>query len=225
MQRELSFFSIGENHESYNGTSSYLMRKYGFHEVQNPELADVLVFNGGRDIGTIIYGEKPMARGIPYERSQRDDYEIGLFNEFKGKAFMFGICRGAQLLNCLNGGSLWQHVTDHQIDHDMIDLTTGKVMKVTSTHHQMMRPNPRTAEIIGVSNRANSKYAEDSSTIMTTRPKDIKHGEDIEVVWYPNTRSLCIQGHPEYVPNSEFSDWSIDLVRDKYELGLNKKAG
>lgn len=211
-----TFYSIGENHESYNGTTVYLLNRYGFEEVATVENADILVFNGGRDIGTEIYNELPVAKGIPFKRSRRDDYEIGLFNEFVGRKFFLGICRGAQLLNCLNGGSLWQHVTGHQTDHKMADLKSGKVLDVTSTHHQMMRPSS-TAEIIGVSAKAESKYAEDVCHKATILPKDLKLGEDIEVVWYNDTRSLCIQGHPEYVPNSEFSDWSIDLMLDKYK--------
>lgn len=213
MTKRMTFYSIYED-AFYTGTMTALLNLYGFTDVKTPEEADILVFNGGSDIATEIYNERPVFRGIPPKMTFRDEHEVGLFNEFKGKKFMLGICRGAQLLNCLNGGSLWQHVTDHYHDHKMIDLTTGNTIQVTSTHHQMMRPT-KDAEIIGVSNICTYRQCEDRDEAILPN-KDMREGADIEVVWYPDTRSLCIQGHPEYVPGTEFADWSVELLVKKY---------
>lgn len=215
--KTLSFYSIWED-GFYNGTMTKLLKDYGLEAVEKAEDADVLVFNGGADIATEIYGEAPVFRGIPQRKSHRDKTEIALYDEFVGSKFMFGICRGAQLLNCLNGGTLWQHVNNHGRDHEMIDLTTKEVMMITSTHHQMMRPT-HLGQIIGVSNVNNSREAEEGH--MFRKPaSDISEGQDVEVVWYPNTRCLCIQGHPEYVPGSRFADWSFNLMQKKYEERL-----
>lgn len=215
MNSKLRFYSIYED-GYFHGTMTSLLLDYGFREVSKPEDAEILVFNGGADIATEIYGELPIYRGIPALKTNRDKYEVSLYDDFVGQKFFLGICRGGQLLNCLNGGKLWQHVTDHQRDHQMIDLRTGEQIKVTSTHHQMMRPHRELAEIIGVANISGSREAEVDAKVYKNLPKDIKMGEDIEVVWYPNTRSLCIQGHPEYVPGSRFADWSIELMMEKY---------
>jgi len=216
LTRNLPFYSIWESQYNW-GTMSSLLEDAGFERVADPESAHILVFNGGADIGTSIYNELPVFKGIPHSQSQRDKHEIGMFDRFVGSKFMMGICRGAQLLNCLNGGKLWQHVDNHQTDHDMIDLLTGKVMSVTSTHHQMMKPNMALAQVIGVSKKSFTKECEGELAKNYILPRELKEGEDIEVVWYPNTRSLCIQGHPEYVPGTPFADWSIELMLSKYK--------
>lgn len=210
---KLHFYSIGDS--DYLFTMYRLLKGYDLIPVQSPEEADILVFNGGADIATEIYNEQPIMRDIPLYKTRRDKHEVSLYDEFVGSKFMLGICRGAQLLNCMNGGSLWQHVTDHQQDHDMVDLTSGEVFEVTSTHHQMMKPNLSLGQLIGVSNICRSRENGSQREVLI-QSKDIKSGHDVEVVWYLNSRSLCIQGHPEYVPGSRFSDWSVDLLLKKY---------
>ena len=216
--KRLSFFSIWEDH-SYHGTMGHLLQEFGLRQVNDPNSADILVFNGGQDIATEIYSEVPIFGGIPHKRTRRDYIEVGLYDEYVGQKFMLGICRGAQLLNCLNGGKLWQHVDNHGRDHDMFVKTTGEMIKVTSTHHQMMRPNPQFAEIIGIASKSSHKMA-DNLIKNNVNKGYIRDGTDIEVVWYPNTRSLCIQGHPEYVPGSRFAEWSLNLLSQKYQEQL-----
>jgi putative glutamine amidotransferase len=209
MQR-LKFYSIGD----WGGqdSMSYLLRLHQMSEVRNPDLADIIVFNGGADIGTEIYGEAPAFRGIPAFRSRRDDEEIDIFNTYVGDKFFLGICRGAQLLNCLNGGTLWQHVDNHGKYHKMLDLRTGKNIFISSTHHQMMRPNLNKGTVIAVASESKNKFSE-KDTLNDIH--DTNH--DIETVWYPESRSLCIQGHPEYMPGSEFADWSVELLLGCYK--------
>jgi hypothetical protein len=187
-----------------------LLEEAGFTSVDNPELAEVIVFNGGADIGTKIYGEKPISRFIPEEQSQRDTTEIGVFTKFHDPAVLkVGICRGAQLLNCLNGGTLWQDVNNHGQSHLMTFLPTGEQMEVTSTHHQMMRPSVE-GVVLGYADVATRKDAE-RAHFPEFRYDD--HHKDTEIVWYPKTSTLCIQGHPEYIPGSRFADFSIELIR------------
>lgn len=222
--KSLSFYSIWDD-PHYYGTMTRLLADRGYLEMHRPQDADILVFNGGADIATEIYHEEPVFKGIPKSKTYRDKEEIQLYDEFVGSKFMLGICRGAQLLNCLNGGSLWQHVTNHQMDHSMVDLRSGETFKVTSTHHQMMKPNMALADIIGVSNICKSQEREAERLDNAVLPGDIKDGTDIEVVYYRNTRALCIQGHPEYVQQSRFADWSIELMEEKYNQQLLCKVG
>lgn len=198
--------------------SSWL-RGCGWEQVPLAD-AEVICFNGGADIGTSIYGERPAVRGVPRFLSARDQHEIAVFDDVKydRTKLKLGICRGAQLLNCLNGGTLWQDVDGHGSDHSMTVLETGHVMPITSTHHQMMRPHPTKATIIGVSDEATYKLAEHHEFPGAFFTDDHK---DAEIVYYADTNSLCIQGHPEYVPGSEFAQYSLDLV-NKY---LTQAAG
>lgn len=211
--------------EDFGGADSShrLFTGWGW-EHTDPDAADVIVFNGGTDIATSIYGEKPIPGwGIAEHPSFRDQHEIDMFNDFKGEKLLLGICRGAQLLNCLNGGTLWQDVNNHGRSHNMLDLRTGEILKVTSTHHQQMRPNLEKGELIGVASESTVKTAQGivvrpsptkdlSSFQQFLHPKGDMDFVDTEVVWYPTTRSLCIQGHPEYVPESHFARWSKALI-------------
>lgn len=189
-----------------------LLSQQGWQEVTY-ELADVIIFNGGADIGTILYGEKPIHRGIPEQPSRRDTKEMDIYFKYKSSdKLLVGICRGAQLLNVLNGGTLWQDVDNHGHSHDMTVLATGQKIWITSTHHQMMRPNLKTGRVLAIADEAQRKNA-DSDTWSAKGgvffPDDHK---DTEIVWYPSTGSLCIQGHPEYVPHSEFATFCIDMI-------------
>jgi len=208
--KDLTFYSIND---SRMDGSADLFQSYGLKRVGNPVDANILVFNGGSDIGTSIYGEKPIARSGPLRPSVRDYLEIELYERFP-QTFKIGICRGAQFLNCMNGGTLWQDVDNHGRDHMMTDLRTGEKILVTSTHHQMMRPNYKAGKIIGVADEATRKVA--NPDVWDARggvhyPDDHK---DTEIVWYPGTRSLCVQGHPEYVPHSRFARYFFELVSE-----------
>lgn len=186
-----------------------LLEDAGFMSV-DLGVADVIVFNGGADIATAIYGEAPISRFIPEEMSLRDTTEIGIFTMNKAPTILkVGICRGAQLLNCLNGGTLWQDVNKHGNSHQMTFVPTGEIMEVTSTHHQMMRPGPE-GVVLGYADIATRKDA-DKARFPEFRYSD--DHRDTEIVWYPATSTLCIQGHPEYIPGSRFADFSIELIR------------
>lgn len=212
MTSKIRFFSLAEG----QGVSRWLQQA-GW-KATSLEEADVICFNGGTDIATSIYGERPALRGVPGMKSARDFDEVEVFDRFKfPPKLKLGICRGAQLLNCLNGGTLWQDVDGHGSDHKMTVVETGHVMKITSTHHQMMRPNLQRGLIIGVSDESTYKLAEHAEFPAAFFTDDHK---DAEIVYYADTNSLCIQGHPEYIPGSEFATYSLDLV-DKYLASAN----
>lgn len=192
-----------------------LMEGDGMVSVDNLDLAQIIVFNGGADIATSIYIEQPISRFIPLDESPRDQLEIGVFDLYATPDVLkVGICRGSQLLNCLNGGKLWQDVTGHQRSHEMLYLPTSEVMEVTSTHHQMMRPGAG-GVVLGVADCATRKTAERDS-YPEFRYDD--HHKDTEIVWYPATSTLCIQGHPEYYPGTRFSDFCLELIREYQQL-------
>lgn len=217
LERVIKFYSEGSDWSPGGSVADLLNRHKEFEEVTTPSTADLVVFNGGDDIGTSIYGEKPVMSGVPLEISRRDQREMALFDACIDQGvFMLGICRGAQLLNCLNGGSLWQHVDGHTSNHDMFEVKTGQILYTTSTHHQQMRAG-KGAEIIAVANTSTVKHC-DGLTKGFTKHGDRATGDDLEVVFYPKTRTLCIQGHPEYVPTSTFAQWCLDLILTKYNL-------
>ena len=81
-------------------------------ERSEPEGCDALLLPGGGDIHPRFYGQKPDgARDVD---EARDEYELALFRQFfdAGRP-VFGICRGAQLVNVALGGTLRQHINGH----------------------------------------------------------------------------------------------------------------
>lgn len=212
----IRFYSHRDEASDGHGTAALFQNTYGFERTHDPAEADIIIWNGGADIGTSIYGETPVDRRIPYEKSIRDLEEIALFDKYKDDSakLLIGICRGSQLLNCLNGGKLYQDVNGHASgDHLMFDIRTEDVIRITSTHHQQMRPNLDTGVVLAIASESTAKNCQDGITHYE-RSRLLSKGQDVEVVWYPNTRTLCIQGHPEYVPGTKFSDYTLGLVKE-----------
>lgn len=172
--------------------------------------ADIVVFTGGTDISPTIYGEQILHSKTQRPDTARDNLEVRLYNLGLAKRkTLVGICRGAQLLNCLNGGKLFQHVdghvgTTHGVRYtdrsgDQYDIV------VTSDHHQMMRPGEG-SKVIG--------YAKKSTERNTALAKFFRRDEEIdpEIVWYPLTKTLCYQPHPEWGLSSDRNCF-VDCVR------------
>jgi len=144
---------------------------------------DLYVFTGGADINPALYGETPH-RTVSFN-DERDKVDIKYANEaFRNGIPCVGICRGAQFLNVMNGGKLLQHVEGHAIGgtHPITTIEGDKVL-VTSTHHQMMWPKKGYALLAW----------------FDPDPVRAWGNPEPEVVWYPETRSLCVQYHPEYM--------------------------
>ena len=72
------------------------------------EELDGLVLMGGSDVSPESYGEKALKPEWNGDRI-RDEYEIGLLRAFMAlKKPVLGVCRGAQVINVAQGGTLYQ---------------------------------------------------------------------------------------------------------------------
>lgn len=184
----------------------------GLKGARSVEDASIICFTGGEDVDPDLYGEEKLPE--TYCNRMRDNYEAGIYGEAVGmRKPMIGICRGSQFLNVMNGGKLWQHVNNHAIrdGHSVMDLKTGEVREnMTSTHHQMMIP-AADAEIIALASEATSKKGHGGLVI-----RDKAELDDVEVVWYPGSLSLCFQPHPEF-QHGECRSYFLDLL-DEYIL-------
>lgn len=175
------------------------------------EEADIICFTGGEDVDPAYYNEEPLEG--TYFNKRRDDYEALIYAEAKAlKKPVVGICRGAQFLNVMNGGSLWQDVNNHAgRKHNVLDMRSGSVKyNMTSTHHQQMRPTDD-AEVIAVACLSTRKACEGQVVQRAVAEED-----DFEVLWYPDTLSLCFQPHPEF-EFGECRDYFLELF-DEYIL-------
>ena len=176
-----------------DGGVQNLFHKRGFEiefdsAIHSSSKVDLICFTGGEDISPSLYNETPLFR--TRINSKRDAVEIRAYEEHLNTPKV-GICRGGQLLNVLSGGSMWQHVTNHDnAPHKMIDLFSKKELLVTSVHHQMMIPGVG-SYLLGIAENITKEYhsPDEKRPIPECDP---------EVVWYPKTKSLCYQPHPEY---------------------------
>jgi hypothetical protein len=189
-----------------------LFTKAGFVLVNSPEKADLLVFTGGWDVNPLLYGEAKRPETMFNEA--RDASDLKLLREGKDK-LKVGICRGGQFLNVMNGGKMWQHVDNHTRDHKLIDQFTNQSVMVTSTHHQMMRPSHQ-AVIVALARESSYKYTD--MQIWKIKPDDNQPlqnhlKKDYEVLWYPRTRSLCFQPHPEFIEAASCREYFYSVLR------------
>lgn len=177
-------------------------REFGWAVVEEPAEADVIMFSGGADVSPELYGERNRASFCNYARDERC---IKLFKSFAVPKI--GICRGAQFLNVVSGGKMWQDVDNHTQSHMVRDQRTQREYFCTSTHHQMMRPGPD-AQVVGIASPSRS-INRVSDTVVEKFPST-----DIEVLWYETTNSLCFQPHPEYSGHPECTQYFAELVAE-----------
>lgn len=177
-----------------------------------PELKGkkLLVLTGGADISPSIYNQKVGKTDAGELPSKRDKYEINLVRAAVQEGIpIVGICRGAQLLCALAGGSLWQDVKGHEhISHAI--LYKGEELMSNSVHHQMMIP-PADAEVLATTKIVLSpqKWGEDRDTpVEDTSPEP-------EIVYFPGIKALGIQGHPEWMgQGSPFVKLTNQLIKE-----------
>lgn len=163
---------------------------------------DYVLYEGGADVNPALYGHTNMGS---YTNLVRDDKEVQLYNKILDRILKVGICRGGQFLNAMSGGKMIQDLEGHNQGSHIIDILDQSqsngftFIETTSGHHQLMVPT-LDADIIAVSPKRSGYYTHD--TIDPNKfylPGKLK-GE-VEILYYPTTHSLCIQGHPEWDTN------------------------
>ena len=178
--------------------------------VSDPLMADLVVFTGGPDVSPILYGEEKCSN--TYVNINRDIRDIELFDICKANGIpMVGICRGAQFLHVMNGGKLYQHVNGHHGNHDIEDVVTKRIIRTSSVHHQMVRPNTSGGmEII-----ATCPIGQGATT-RQINPTSCLPGalEDVEAFYYEDTMCIGFQGHPEYRGYDEYTAWCLNCIED-----------
>lgn len=173
---------------------------------------------GGVDINPAIYGQKshPLAQ---HPNIERDGLEIqATMDAIEHGLPVIGICRGAQLLCALHFGSLWQHTTtrEHSGSHDLMAVSAhipGEVQliaDVPASHHQVMNLNGIEAEYEVLAWAPFPTVVENANRGQATLEKSP------EVVWFPETKCLAIQPHPEWCGvYHPFRLWLNRVTQDK----------
>lgn len=164
--------------DSYKAVGS-IFEKRGYevlYEDGTLSQANLVVFTGGSDVSPYIYGEEPAgARGCD---PVRDEYEKEVYETAVLKGIpCVGICRGGQLLNVLNDGTMIQDLGLISGDVTTMPLRNEYNFKTRVDHHQGML----------------ARFGVDPIAWL------YEGGDypDYEI-WYEDTKSLCFQGHPEW---------------------------
>jgi putative glutamine amidotransferase len=166
-----------------------------------PELVsriDGLILTGGQDLHAQTYGQEPKVRyakdveafGVPYLRplmmapdQRRDTLELALYRAAKQRGIpVLGLCRGMQLINVAEGGTLFQEIdgvaslvheldTEGYIHHHMVEIREGTVVHQTlqeriymtpSTHHQAVDKLGENLVVSGVAEDGIIEFIESS---------------------------------------------------------------
>ncbi len=169
--------------------------KKDFFEKLNQQFAGVIAL-GGADVAPDLYDDqKTYSRDV---NLARDFYEIEFLRHWiqSKKGFLYGICRGHQLISVALGFKLIQHVDNHGDgvwDQHSIELkqtrashfknifsTDNKRIKVNSYHHQAVRYVPHSEIDLAAT----------------------AHDGTVEALESFDGRILTTQFHPEYMSGS-----------------------
>lgn len=124
---------------------------YGDDEL--PKDVDIIIFDGGADVHPVLYGG--FYHPTLSVNLARDWQEKLIFNFYKDLDTLFlGICRGAQFLNVMMGGTLYEDLPSVNLGHTHIHkvmltdseclstyltLDNGDEITVNSLHHQAVK--------------------------------------------------------------------------------------
>lgn len=147
---------------------------------------DAIFFMGGTDVDPAVYGavREPTTQ---HPDKRRDEFEVAVYEMFKETSvYLFGICRGAQLLNVLNGGKMIQECGYRGGEADIVVkgniLFEGDPDTLVNTKHTVCHHQGIQVEITKID--------------PNIWAQSIDHLDYL--FYYPETRSLGIQGHPEW---------------------------
>lgn len=175
------------------------------------ERLDALVLSGGGDVAPERYGEvrHPAVGGVDEDR---DAWEVALIVQARQRSLpILAICRGMQILNVALGGTLIQHLPDHDDSHahlepgtfdaasHRVEITAGTTMAkvldtdvvhVNTLHHQAIDRSADELVVVGLE----------------------EHGI-VEAVEHPSEPILGVQWHPELIahvpPHQRLFDWLV----------------
>lgn len=207
--------------EGYQKVLEDVFRDLGWEVVRICDQdVDMVVLMGGADINPEFYNRKKHPRtSAPIPNFDKQTLKLIDFATERGISLV-GICRGAQFINAIMGGDMWQDATDHTgHHHEVLDLHTGDVFLTNSLHHQIMIPT-KEAEILAVTLEPLCKHAErvDEKGVIVTYDITPTHPMlEVEALYYDKFNALCYQAHPEYDHRAgQTRKYFYNLLQRKY---------
>lgn len=178
-------------YHSCNPRSSYSRWVKDSILVNTLEEADMLWIDGGSDVNSELYGQKPHKSNWNYGYSKRDTQELeDIATAVKQGKYIAGTCRGLQIIQVSVGGALIQDLS-HPGSH-RIKTFDHKTLITSSLHHQLIDPtsiSPDKCKIIAWAENISPyhKNGNDEEVPLTMEP---------EIAYYPEIKAIGWQGHP-----------------------------
>lgn len=170
--------------------------EYGWDYAEDIEDADVVVFlDSDHDVMPYLYGDG-LRVGTKVSLQHDLEYITNLRSCNIGEQVLVGIGTGAQFLNVMVGnGKLWQHVTDHNDKHTIINTTDGTCLVASSKHRQVMIPGSQGDVVYRANHKPETRRDCDNKLV----PYEANEPGDAEVIMYHDSLCLCFQPLP-YIP-------------------------
>jgi putative glutamine amidotransferase len=181
----------------------------------------VLLSGGDFDINPNLFGEAAHAK-LGTIKEERTTFETHLYELAKERELpILGICGGMQLINCLEGGSLYQDipsqyasdVAHEQHEHKSIGTHAVKLIEGQYLHTLLQ------TESIMVNSTHHQGIKELANTLI-----NIGHSEDLLVEAFKHKEELYIVGvqwHPESMPDNA----SLKLYHDFVAAAYKRRSG
>lgn len=202
---DLHFADYGRSVNLAGGVPVELTRDAGVDDVL--DVVDGLILSGGADVDPAHYGEAP-SPDLGVTEPDRDEWEIALYQGARKRGIpVLGICRGFQIINVIEGGSLNQHVElESGAGHPQWDVDGH-----ATTHTVEVIGGEVTSKVLSGTVPVNSLHHQTvkelaSSLIATARAED----GVIEGFESTDGSVLGVQWHPEllHAPDPTFS-WVV----------------
>lgn len=170
-----------------------LQLRPGQHADQHP--LDGVVVTGGHDINPVLYAADPEVE--PRYDEERDDFEQAVIQyALKHDLPLLGICRGAQLINVLRGGSLFQDLRIHrQRTSNRRTILPFKTLLLEQASDLSKLMNCQRCRINSLHNQAIDRLGDG----LQVAARDLDYL--VQAIEDPNAHFLLgVQWHPEFLP-------------------------
>lgn len=151
---------------------------------------DGLLLPGGWDVDPSHYGEKKDEKVGDID-PELDETELRLFHEARGRELpVLGICRGQQVINVAMGGTLVQHLDDHDVRGH------GRSHLAHSIH---VDPGSELAQAAGEHQIRVNSFHHQAVKRLASGLHESAHGDDgtVEGVESDDGLIVAVQCHPE----------------------------
>lgn len=171
---------------------------------------DGVVFSGGADIDPKYYNQQHDPK-LGELQPERDDFEVALIKEvLRLKIPALGVCRGMQLFNVASGGTLHQHIDEHE---EMVQAPGGE------NHLVLFDPDTQIGGLYGQSRNVNSLHHQSVDKLADGyRIAGRLACGSVEAIEHKTLPMLGVQWHPEILPQrptDPLFSWLIQAAQTK----------